>query len=118
MIRAPHAHLPVYAITHPGMSGKDNEDRYAVSAFHVSEEDSTPTLLAVLADGIGGHRAGEVAAEIAVEAISQQVAQSTSERPLEMLTTALQDASQKIYASAQSDASRIGMGSTPAPSPA
>jgi hypothetical protein len=33
-------------------------------------------VLAVVADGIGGHRAGEVAAELAVETISQAVSGS------------------------------------------
>ena len=35
-----------------------------------------PVLFAVLADGIGGHRAGEVAAELAVNHIMQVVAKS------------------------------------------
>ena len=72
MIRVEQSHLPVAARTHPGMAGKQNEDRYAVSAYRLSEENATPALLAVLSDGIGGHRAGEVAAEIAVNQISEK----------------------------------------------
>ena len=62
MIRTSRAHLNVDAYTHQGMTGKNNEDRYAVASFHVSEKDRTPVLFAVLADGIGGHKGGEVAA--------------------------------------------------------
>ena len=103
MIRTLHAHLPVFAATHAGMSGKNNEDRYAVSAFQLGEDDPTPVVLAVLADGIGGHRAGEVASEMAVEIISRQVAASDARSPLETLTAAIHLASQQIYAAAQVD---------------
>ena len=63
MIRITRAHLNVDAQTHPGMTGKNNEDRYAVASFVLDKRDRTPVVFAVLADGIGGHRAGEVAAE-------------------------------------------------------
>ncbi len=112
MIRTLQAHLPVFAATHAGMSGKNNEDRYAVSAFQLGEEDPTPVVLAVLADGIGGHRAGEVASEMAVEIISRQVAASDARSPLETLTAAIHLASQQIYAAAQADEDHAGMGST------
>lgn len=112
MIHAAQAHLSVYAVTHAGMSGKNNEDRYAVSAFQLAEDDPTPSVLAVLADGIGGHRAGEVAADMAVETISQLVGASDARSPKETLTAAVQQASDQIYAAAQSDPNRAGMGST------
>src|ERR1043165_10124659 len=74
MIRTQRAHLNVEAQTHPGMTGKNNEDRYAVASFVASAQDRVPVLFAVLADGIGGHRGGEVAAELAVNHIMQRVA--------------------------------------------
>ena len=70
MIRTDRAHLTVVAQTHAGMTGKNNEDRYAVTSFQLSEDDPTPVLFAVVADGIGGHRAGEVAAELAGDHIA------------------------------------------------
>ena len=65
MIRSSLPHLHIAALSHAGMSGKNNEDRYAVSSFQLSKDDSRPSLFAVVADGIGGHRAGE-AAEVLV----------------------------------------------------
>ena len=56
MIRTDRAHLNIAAQTHAGMTGKNNEDRYAVTSFQLSESDNTPVLFAVVADGIGGHR--------------------------------------------------------------
>jgi PPM family protein phosphatase len=76
MIRIQRAHLNVEAQTHPGMTGKNNEDRYAVASFVIDEDNHMPVLFSVLADGIGGHRAGEVAAELAVNHIMQVVADS------------------------------------------
>ena len=112
MIRIEQAHLSVMAGTHPGMSGKNNEDRFAVTAFQVSESDPTPVLLAVLCDGIGGHRAGEIAAEIAVNVITQRVADSDGSSPVDILFNAIQEASEVIYKSAQVDETREGMGAT------
>lgn len=112
MIRSEQTHLPVVASTHPGMTGKNNEDRYAVNAFRLRSARGTPALLAILSDGIGGHRAGEVAAEIAVSSIAQAVAASQGGDPTAVLLEAIQAASQAIYQHAQADPSRHGMGAT------
>ena len=105
------AHLPVIARTHPGMTGKNNEDRFAVSAF-VEDSKPVPVLLAVLSDGIGGHRAGEIAAELAVNTISHLVASSNGENPIETLSSAIQETSQLIFAQSQTNNDQIGMGAT------
>ncbi len=112
MIPSDRSHLYAAAVTHPGMSGKNNEDCYAVSAHHVSETDSTPSVLAIVADGVGGHSAGEVAAEIAVETISQIVAGSDASRPREILEDAVIQAGQAVYDQSDSGTDRQGMGST------
>ena len=78
MIRTTLAHLHIAALSHAGLSGKNNEDRYAASSFQLSKEDARPSIFAVVADGIGGHRAGEVAAELAVNYISMHVAESNA----------------------------------------
>lgn len=112
MIRLDHAHLQVAALSHPGLSGKNNEDRFAVSAFRLNAKDPIPALFAVLADGIGGHRAGEIAAEMAVNIISHQVAESDGQNPLQVMAAAFQDASRSIYEHAQGSPDRRGMGAT------
>ncbi len=112
MIRVDRSHLSVVAETHPGMTGKNNEDRFAVSAYRLNRRGRVPALFAVLSDGIGGHRAGEVAAELAVERISQAVAKSNGKNPLETLSAAIAQASQEIYTQAQTLPARQGMGAT------
>lgn len=112
MIPAARAHLYVSAASHPGLRGKGNEDRYGVSAYWVEDEQQTPALLAVLADGIGGHRAGEVAAELAVETISRMIAESDASDPLGALQQAIIQTGRIIHAHAQTDPLLTGMGST------
>ncbi len=106
------AHLNIAAITHEGMSGKNNEDRYGVSAYSLSEDDSTPSIFAIVADGIGGHQAGEIAAEIAVETISHFVAISDASDPLGTLNNAIIKAGQAVHAQSIKDLAQQGMGST------
>jgi len=112
MIRSQHAHLYVAAASHAGLSGKNNEDCYAVTSYLLDRKTSIPALLAVVADGIGGHRAGEVAAELAVNHITQVVAQSDGQTPQKTLERAVQTASQAIAAQSSSKETLSGMGAT------
>jgi protein phosphatase len=112
VIPSERSHLYAAAITHPGMSGKHNEDRYAVSAYRLEDENSTPAVFAILADGVGGHLAGEVAAEIAVDTISSAVAASDGSTPQETLEYAIVQAGELINRQASRDDEQRGMGST------
>jgi protein phosphatase len=112
VIPANRAHLHVAASTHPGMRGKNNEDQYAVSAYTLSETDFTPSLLAILSDGIGGHRAGEVASRISVETISRIVAESDGTNPTAILENAITQASLAIFQQANTQPEKRGMGAT------
>ncbi|MCX6058111.1 MAG: protein phosphatase 2C domain-containing protein [Chloroflexi bacterium] len=112
MIRSTLAHLHVAALSHAGMSGKNNEDRYAVSSFQLSREDARPSLFAIVADGIGGHRAGEVAAELGVNYITMGVGESNAKKPVKILENAIQDASQAIASHSAGKDEEEGMGST------
>jgi serine/threonine protein phosphatase PrpC len=110
MIRTKRSHLSVAAFSHAGLSGKKNEDRYA-TAFYAGEAQQ-PILFAVISDGIGGHRAGEVAAELAVNYIVQKVSESDGRRPLEIMQAAIHSASQAIASRSATHANQAGMGAT------
>jgi PPM family protein phosphatase len=112
VIPAEQPHLLVAATSNPGMSGKNNEDRYAVSAYHTNAGISLPSLFAIVADGIGGHRAGEIAAEMAVEIISKTVRAGNANHPIRTLEQAVINASKEIYHQSETDFSRKGMGAT------
>jgi serine/threonine protein phosphatase PrpC len=112
MIRITRAHLNVDAQTHAGMTGKNNEDRYAVASFVLDKRDRTPVVFAVLADGIGGHRAGEVAAELAVNHMMQVVARSDGRHIRRTIEEAVIEASDAIAAHSESNENLKGMGAT------
>ncbi len=112
MTRTEEAHLFIEALSHPGLAGKKNEDRYGVSALKTGPHQKTPAVLAVLCDGIGGHRAGEVAAEMGVSIITETIEQGDDRQPLKLLSKAISHANQAIYEASQTDYGRNGMGTT------
>jgi protein phosphatase len=85
------------AATDVGRVRDGNEDAYLV--------DDVMGLVAV-ADGIGGHRAGEVASATAIEALRSAI---TSGRTLR---EAIEDANEAVFAKAQTDINLRGMGTT------
>ena len=110
MIRTQRPHVVVATQTHAGLSGKINEDRLAVASYQGAM--GQPVLLAVVSDGIGGHRAGEVAAELTVRRIVQDVTDTHDTEPLRIMETAIHSASQSIAERSASHADQAGMGST------
>src|SRR5437867_3572181 len=67
--------------------------------------------LYVLADGMGGARAGERASQIAVDTVVE-VVQSGPQRDSQVLLTAVEEANRRVLAASQNDPSLEGMGTT------
>ncbi len=121
MIKMAKSHVPVAADTQAGMTGKNNDDNFLVSAYKISEENSARVLCAVLCDGVGGHHAGEIASEIGVNTITNVIAESNGQQFPAILKTAVIRASEEVVFSTKlsldSDdefTNRAGMGSTAA----
>jgi protein phosphatase len=112
MIQVEKSHLYVAALSHPGMTGKNNEDNFAVTAYRVSNYNPTPSVFAIVSDGIGGHRAGEVASELVVNIITHAAAESDAGHPLAVFQKSFYDASEAIFEEAEKDTTRHGMGAT------
>lgn len=102
--------LKTAAITHAGMSGKNNEDRFRILRLITPKHQEA--VLAVIADGIGGHHAGEIAAELATEQIVRSIEGQNLGHPVLAMKQAIQDANQIVLTSAQSNPHWAGMGST------
>src|SRR5690606_25838607 len=90
--------------SHPGQVRDENEDCIAMR----------PDLgLAVLADGMGGHQAGEVASRMAIEAITESLSRVGSRvAPRKQILNAIEGANTAIFEAAQARADYRGMGST------
>jgi len=90
--------VQVVAKSEKGLVRKVNEDRFI----------ATENLLAV-ADGMGGHLAGEVAAQIAIDVINDL---SYSDKMLNLLNQAFQKANQLIFENGKNNKEQEGMGTT------
>ena len=78
-------------------------------------ENKTGLALAVLADGMGGHQAGDVASQMAVNNLGEQWRNSeinTSEKAIQWLIQEIQSVNEAIYEKGQSKPEYQGMGTT------
>lgn len=99
--------MKVVSATNVGNYRKNNEDSY-----YVNESKN----LYVLADGMGGHLAGERASKMATEIIGQDFAGDrqikTIDDAIEILSSSIRDANKKIFDSSQENEDYRGMGTT------
>lgn len=102
--------LQMVGLTDPGRVRTQNEDSIAV----VPEAG-----LVVVADGMGGHQAGEVASKLAVDVITRHIVGTLAEAGSgsgafegKMVTDAIQLANRAIYELARNQPDYAGMGST------
>lgn len=70
-----------------------------------------PNLL-VVADGMGGHKAGDFASRFVVESLKEDLAKSTEDGPEAMIRKAIQSANHKLREVARQDVRLEGMGTT------
>ncbi|MGI9645254.1 MAG: hypothetical protein ACR2O6_08100 [Ilumatobacteraceae bacterium] len=94
------AELTWGAATHPGMVRPQNEDNLLATDG-----------VFVVADGMGGHEAGEIASEIAVEHVAASLADADLPTARQFVDT-ISSANTAIFRAALSEPGRHGMGTT------
>jgi serine/threonine protein phosphatase PrpC len=95
----------------PGAVRPTNEDFAAVHAPGTPDDSWDRGPLFVVADGLGGHAAGEVASRVAVETILDRWRTGTPNAPHSWLRNAVRDANAAVFDAAH-ERSRRGMGTT------
>lgn len=105
------ARIAVSVLSDPGCVRDSNEDAIGSCApVNPIERDRAGVLL-VVADGMGGHSAGEVASRIAVETVIENYPVDNGD-PGAALLRSVRLANHKIHQAARSDRERAGMGTT------
>jgi len=94
-----------------GCEREVNEDSGQVVRPDAPELWSQKGLLVIVADGVGGAAAGEVASRIATEQIAR-VYYESAQPPLQALKEAIHTANRKIYEAARRNRALEGMGTT------
>ena len=100
--------LSSYSVTDIGKLRKLNQDYVFTSEVPVGP---LPDLF-IVADGMGGHKAGEYASKCAVETLVAQVNRSSERGSVRVISKAIREANRRVRQKALSDDNYYGMGTT------
>lgn len=103
--------MQAWGLTDPGMVRSQNQDHYAIVKLGRDQ------LLAIICDGMGGARSGNIASQMAVEVFVEEVKRTTRsnmkpDRIDNMLEQALEMANEAVYEQSQLSEEYRGMGTT------
>ncbi|MBD5472098.1 MAG: Stp1/IreP family PP2C-type Ser/Thr phosphatase [Lachnospiraceae bacterium] len=97
-----------FSVTDIGKKRKLNQDYVYVSETSIG---NLPNLF-IVADGMGGHNAGDYASKCTVETITREVRGCFEKNPVRILSKAIRIANDQIRRKAGEDESLSGMGTT------
>ena len=100
--------MKTFSMTDVGIRRESNQDYMYTSETAVG---NLPNLF-LLADGMGGHAAGDYASRFTVEKVVELVGKSTFTEPVAIIKQAISEANALLLAEADKDVSRQGMGTT------
>lgn len=97
-----------YSVTDVGQKRQVNQDYVFASEEPVG---NLPNLF-VVADGMGGHKAGDFASSFAVQTLLQTIKDDTSQNPVTIIRSAVENANRKVLEEAKAHEEMAGMGTT------
>lgn len=100
--------MRIYSATDVGQKRKMNQDYVFASADPVG---NLPNLF-VVADGMGGHNAGDYASSHAVKTVVEEIRKDADLNPVKVIRHAIESANTEIVSQAQRDEMLRGMGTT------
>jgi len=100
--------MKTFSMTDAGRRREINEDYMYASETAVGK---LPNLF-IVADGMGGHKAGEYASKTAVETIAESIRENDSGLIVAAMKKAIGEANQKVLKEAIIDIEKEGMGTT------
>ncbi len=100
--------MKAYSITDVGAKRSSNQDFVYASETPVG---ALPNLF-IVADGMGGHNAGDLASRCTVETMLESINGSSRTRPVQILEEASREANRKVLETSEKDREFSGMGTT------
>ncbi|NCB91625.1 MAG: Stp1/IreP family PP2C-type Ser/Thr phosphatase [Clostridia bacterium] len=97
-----------YSVTDVGQKRRENQDYVYASEQPIG---NLPNLF-VVADGMGGHNAGDFASCLAVNVLVEAAKKDMSFNPIKIIRHAIETANEQVYEQARQDPSKAGMGTT------
>lgn len=101
----------VYGLSDAGCVRKNNEDTIYFDCPESFRNNDYEDILLLIADGMGGHNAGEVASKLVVDHVRSVRTQFGNDLH-KSLSKAFTEANRAVYRAAQRDSSLNGMGTT------
>ena len=100
--------MKTFSVTDVGVVREMNQDYYFSSDTAVG---NLPNLF-IVADGMGGHKAGDYASRYTIERVVASVSRNTGEEPIAIMKEAINKANELLVAESREDESKSGMGTT------
>ena len=100
--------LKTFSITDIGKKRKLNQDYVFSSDTRIGNLSN----VFIVADGMGGHNAGDYASRFTVETMVEEIEKSFEQSPVKILENAIKTANRKLREKASEDPSLFGMGTT------
>jgi protein phosphatase len=100
------------ALTDVGRVRTENQDSALLVNPALGQRCSELGVLAVIADGMGGHNSGATASQLAVETISSYFYEHGRDHPLAVLAGCVERANTALFETAKTDPTLHGMGTT------
>ena len=97
-----------YSVTDVGQKRQVNQDYVYASEEPVG---NLPNLF-VVADGMGGHNAGDFASSFAVQTLVRTILEDENQNPIKVIRHAVEEANRKVLEESNSHAEMAGMGTT------
>ena len=100
--------MKAYSVTDVGQKRRENQDYVFASEQPIG---NLPNLF-VVADGMGGHNAGDFASRCAVSVMVESVKKDMSFNPIKIIRHAIETANEQVGILAELDPGKSGMGTT------